>query len=109
MRAAVAQMDAAPPAEKRRGGRPALSDDHWREFARRCIDINRQGKGAVLRTLAEGSGKSERTIANWIQTARNERCSTDHYPPALSACQELQIRGQAGDSVRAYAGSTGTE
>jgi hypothetical protein len=73
LRAAVAELDATPPAEKRRGGRPALGDDHWRDFARSCIDLNHQGKGAVLRTLAEKYGKSERTIANWLQRARNER------------------------------------
>jgi hypothetical protein len=72
-RAAVAEMDAAPPAAKRHGGRPALGEDHWREFAHRCIDLTPQGKGAILRTLAREYGKSERTIANWIQRARDEQ------------------------------------
>ena len=70
---ASAQIHAAPPPPKRHGGRPPLSDDHWRKFARRCIDLTPQGKGSVLTTLAGEYGKSRRTIANWIKTARDTK------------------------------------
>ncbi len=101
LRVAVEHLDEREP-RAHRGGRPPRGDDHYRELALRCLALFSAGEGAGIHMrLAEHYGRRDRTIKDWIRTARHKgwlargKSGRVHFAPGPKLIAERE-RGRHG-------------